>query len=75
MADKFITVKEIFQLYGLSPQSINRYSDAGLLSVAFKKGNVRFYERQQANKRVKQITSLSKEGYSLTLIRKKLLGR
>ncbi|MFA6216217.1 MAG: MerR family transcriptional regulator [Candidatus Omnitrophota bacterium] len=74
MADKFITVKEISQLYGLSPQTINRYSDVGLLSVAFKKGNVRFYERTQANRRLKQITSLSKEGYSLTLIRKKLLG-
>ncbi|MFA5118458.1 MAG: MerR family transcriptional regulator [Candidatus Omnitrophota bacterium] len=74
MPDKFITVKELSQLYGISSQTINRYCDAGLLSLAFKKGNVRYYERLLAHKRVKQIIALSKEGYSLMLIRKRLLG-
>lgn len=74
MANKFITAKEIADKYGLSYQIINRYSDAGLLSVAFKKGNIRFYDRRLAQKRMERISNLKREDYSLTLIRKKLLG-
>jgi len=73
MADKFITVKEIASTYGLSYQVVNRYSDAGLLDVAFKKGNKRFYDRRQTDRRIRHISSLAREGYSLMLIRKKLL--
>jgi len=75
MTNKFITVKEIASKYGFSYQIINRYSDSGLLDVVFKKGNVRFYDRRQVQKRMRRIISLSAEGYSLMLIRKKLLGR
>lgn len=74
MTDKFITVKEIAQKYRLSYQTVNRYSDAGLLHIVFKKGNIRFYERKQTQKRVRLISALAREGYSLMLIRKKLLG-
>jgi DNA-binding transcriptional MerR regulator len=74
MANKFITVKEIADKYALSYQVVNRYSDSGLLSVVFKKGNIRFYERKQVAKRIRRISALAREGYSLVLIRKKLLG-
>ncbi len=74
MADKFTTVKEIAAKYGLSYQTVNRYSDAGLLSVVFKKGNIRFYERGHVDRRMRQISSLAREGYSLMLIRKKIVG-
>lgn len=74
MTNKFITVKEIAQKYSISYQTINRYSDAGLLSVAFKKGNIRHYDRRQVERRLHRISSLANEGYSLMLIRKKLLG-
>jgi DNA-binding transcriptional MerR regulator len=74
MIDKFITVKEISRQYGLSYQIVNRYSDAGLLSVAFKKGNVRYYDRKQVARRLPQVSALAREGYSLMLIRKKLMG-
>ena len=72
--DKFITAKEISGKYGLSYQVINRYTDAGLLSIVLKRGNIRFYNRAQVKKRVKQIYTLANEGYSLLLIRKKLVG-
>jgi DNA-binding transcriptional MerR regulator len=75
MTNKFITVKEIANKYDLSYQIINRYSDSGLLDVVFKKSNVRFYDRRLAERRMRRIITLSKEGYSLMLIRKKLLGR
>jgi len=74
MENKYITVKDISSKYGLSYQVVNRYSDAGLLNVEFKKGNVRFYDRKQVAKRMELISRLSREGYSLMLIRKKLTG-
>jgi DNA-binding transcriptional MerR regulator len=74
MTTKFITVKEIADKYGMPYQTVNRYSDSGLLSVVFKKGNIRYYDRRQVEKRIRRISVLSGEGYSLMLIRKKLLG-
>jgi DNA-binding transcriptional MerR regulator len=72
--NKFISAKEIAKKYNLSYQRVNRYTDAGLLRIVFKKGNMRMFSRQQVDKRLKQIFSLSREGYSLMLIRKKLVG-
>ena len=74
MTNKFTTAKEIAGKYDVSYQTINRYSDAGLLKLAFKKGNVRYYDRQHIEKRLNQIFRLTRDGYSLNLIRKKLLG-
>ena len=74
MTNKFTTAKEIAGKYDLSYQTVNRYSDAGLLNVAFKKGNVRFYDRLHIHRRIAQIYRLTRDGYSLNLIRKKLLG-
>ncbi|MGE5197879.1 MAG: MerR family transcriptional regulator [Deltaproteobacteria bacterium] len=72
--NKFTTAKEISRRYGLSYQIINRYTDTGLLRVVIKKGNIRFYDREHVKKRIKQISDLIREGYSLVLIRKKLVG-
>jgi len=75
MENKFITVKEISTKYDISYQVVNRYSDAGLLSVAFKKGNTRYYARALVDRRIRKISALAREGYSLALIRKQCLGR
>ena len=72
--NKFISAKEIVKKYHLSYQKVNRYTDTGLLRVVSKKGYMRLFNRQQVHKRLKQISSLSREGYSLRLIRKKLVG-
>ena len=69
-----MSAKEIIDKYSLSYQTVNHYTDFGLLPVAFKKGNVRFYDREIVNTRLKKISERMKEGYSLRLIRKKLLG-
>ena len=39
-----------------------------------KKGNVRYYDGAQVKHRLTKITKLSREGYSLRLIRRQLLG-
>lgn len=72
--DKMISAKEIIQKYHLSYQTVNHYTDFGLLPVSAKKGNVRLYGKSLVKKRLPQIRALAKEGYSLRLIRKRLVG-
>ena len=69
-----ISVKEIMREFSISYQTVNHYTDFGLLSVALKRGNARFYNRNSIRTRMKRIRKLVAEGYSLRLIRKKLLG-
>ena len=69
-----MSAKEIIDKYSLSYQTVNHYTDFGLLPVTFKKSNVRFYDRNTVDARLKKISELMEEGYSLRLIRKKLLG-
>jgi len=71
---KLISAKEITRKYDISYQTVNHYTDFGLLSLVLKKGNVRFYDGSQVRKRMAKITKLAREGYSLRLIRRKLLG-
>lgn len=65
-------VKDIMRAYGLSYQTVNHYTDFGLLPVFVKKGNVRFYDKRIVGERMKTIRQLMGEGYSLRLICKKL---
>jgi DNA-binding transcriptional MerR regulator len=71
---KLISAKEIMAKYKISYQTINHYTNFGLLSVVLKNGNVRYYNRSLIDKRLRQIRKLIEEGYSLQLIRKKLIG-
>lgn len=69
-----LSVKEIMQEYNMTYQTVNHYTDFGLLPIALKRGNVRFYEKNIVDERIKKIKKLSEEGYSLSLIRKQLIG-
>jgi DNA-binding transcriptional MerR regulator len=69
-----ISAKEISNKHNISYQTVNHYTDFGLLPVLTKKGNVRFYNSNLVDKRFKEIKSLVAQGYSLRLIRKKLIG-
>lgn len=69
-----ISAKEIVDRFGISYQTVNHYTDFGLLQVAFKEGNVRFYNRNEVKRRLMKIIRLAGEGYSLRLIRRKLIG-
>ena len=72
--NKLISAKEIMDKFHISYQTVNHYTDFGLLPLVFKKGNVRFYNKEQVKQRLVKITKLAHEGYSLRLIRKKLIG-
>lgn len=71
---KMLSVKDIMKRYHVSYQTVNHYTDFGLLPVSIKRGNVRFYDRRILEKRMDKIIKLIEEGYSLRLIRKKLVG-
>jgi DNA-binding transcriptional MerR regulator len=71
---KLISAKEITRKYKISYQTVNHYTDFGLLTLVLKQGNVRFYDECEVRSRLVRITKLAREGYSLRLIRKKLLG-
>ena len=71
---KLISAKEITKKFNITYQTVNHYTDFGLLPLVIKKGNVRFYDHQVVGRRLSQIIRLAREGYSLRLIRKKLMG-
>jgi len=72
--NKMISASDIMTRYNISYQTVNHYTDFGLLPVAAKKGNVRYYNKSLVGKRLKKIKDLMQEGYSLRLIRKQLVG-
>lgn len=72
--NSLISAKEITRKYKITYQTVNHYTDFGLLPVSLKKANVRFYDKDLIAKRLRQIINLTHEGYSLRLIRKKLIG-
>jgi len=71
---KTISAKDIVTSYNITYQTVNHYTDFGLLEVQAKKGNVRFYDRELVDRRLRAIAVLTGEGYSLRLIRKRLIG-
>ena len=72
--NKTISAKAIISKYNISYQTVNHYTDFGLLPVLVKRGNVRLYNRGLIEKRLRKIRDLTQQGYSLSLIRKKLIG-
>lgn len=72
--EKLISAKEIVSTYNISYQTVNHYTDFGLLPVMIKMGNVRYYDKEVVDKHLKEIKALLGEGYSLRLIRKRLIG-
>jgi DNA-binding transcriptional MerR regulator len=67
-----ITAKEIMSEFKISYQIVNHYTNFGLLPVVKKEANIRYYDKNIIKFRIKQIRELMQQGYSLSLIRKKL---
>jgi len=69
-----VSAKHIMGKFNVSYQTVNHYTDCGLLPVSAKVGNVRLYNKTVVEKRLKKVKELVEEGYSLRLIRKRLVG-
>ena len=70
----FVTAVEVARRFHLSYQTVNYYTNLGLLVTARKRGNQRLYHPRQTADRLKRIESLKHEGYPLKLISRVLSG-
>lgn len=66
---KMIGPAEIIKKYGISYQTLNYYTNLGLLRASHKKGNKRFYDGKKLCTTLKKINILKNKGYTLRLIR------
>ena len=67
-----ISSQEIVKRYNVSYQTVNYYTNLGLLPVKKRKGNGRLYNEEEIKKSLEKITELKDEGYPLRLICKML---
>lgn len=74
MNPKTLNAKEISAKFDIPYHTVNYYTMIGLLPVLSKSGNRRVYDEQTVVTRIEKILGMIKEGYPLTLIRKKLDG-
>ena len=72
MKQKLISAKEIAREYDLTYQTVNHYTNFGLLIVVTKKGNVRLYDEEQVQQRLARTSELISRGFPLRLIRQAL---
>jgi len=67
--DKIISAIDIAKKFNVSYQTVNHYTDLGLLRVSKRKGNGRLYRESEVKSRLKRIDELKNEGYPLRIIR------
>lgn len=72
MNDCMITPNEIVEKFNISYQTLNNYTNIGLLMVRKKKGNIRFYKLEEVKQRMDNINRLKSRGYTLRLMRSML---
>jgi len=72
MDDVMITPSEIVEKFNISYQTLNNYTNIGLLIVRQKKGNVRFYKLDEVKQHLESVNKLKNKGYTLRLIRNML---
>ena len=73
MAKTLISPAELSKIHKLSYQTINYYTNLGLLTVKKRNANSRFYNSREVCACLKKIAELKNKGYSLKLIRDLLM--
>ena len=68
MAKTLISPNEISKIYNLSYQTVNYYTNLGILMVKKRNANNRLYDSRQVGSCLKKVTDLKRQGYSLKLI-------
>lgn len=68
MAKTLISASEISKIHNISYQTINYYTNLGLLMVKKRNANNRLYDSGQVSACLKKVTGLKSQGYSLKLI-------
>ncbi len=65
---KIISAKEVIKKFGISYQTLNYYTNIGLLNATKRIGNKRQYIEEEVKKRFKKINELKDKGYPLNII-------
>jgi len=71
---ELLSAVEISKFYKLSYQTINYYTNLGLLKITETSGNKRLYDKKKIVQRLEQIKQLKRKGYPLRLICDTILG-
>ncbi|MFC1632226.1 MerR family transcriptional regulator [Candidatus Omnitrophota bacterium] len=66
--NSLISCQEIVRRFNLSYQTVNYYTNLGLLPVRKRKGNERLYQELEIEQNLKRISELKDQGYPLRLI-------
>ena len=69
MQKTMISPREISRKFNISYQTINHYTNLGILVVRQRKGNGRLYDQQEVKKAFRRVNELKNVGYPLRLIR------
>jgi len=68
MAKILISPGEISKIHNISYQTVNYYTNLGLLLVKKRNANNRLYSSRQVSACLKKVNGLKSQGYSLKLI-------
>ncbi len=70
--DNIITAMDVVRKYNISYQTLNHYTNFGLLNAIRKRGsgNKRFYEALEVESNLNKIDDLKGKGYPLKIIAK-----
>lgn len=72
MNETLVTSQDLVGLLGVSPATINYYTNLGLFRISDRRGNVRLYEKNEIKELHDQIRKMRKEGYTLRIIQERL---
>lgn len=70
--ERLISAQEITKKHNITYQTLNHYTNFGLLNVVAKRSNVRLYDEEEVQRRLAKIAQLASAGFPLRLIRKTL---
>ena len=73
MMTGLLTAHEVVQRHGLSYQTLNYYTNLGLLHVAKRDGNQRLYGAEDVKRQLGEVERLKGVGYPLRLIARLML--
>ena len=67
-----LSSRELVEIHNISYQTLNFYTNLGLLEIQKKIGNKRFYDEDNTKWRIERILALKSEGYPLRVIVRQL---
>jgi len=65
---RFVSLREMSKIFNVSYQTLNYYTNLGLIKPHKRQGNKRLYLTEEVIERLQKITKLKNEGYPLQVI-------